>query len=189
MKQPLFVLSATLFCSTVFAQTAPNLPALTGATTSARGILPLPDGVERVVAIDAQNSILAQMSPQIGEPRRYSLIQVKHVYVGGIAMLFNGGSIVPTGPFVSPGFAQGGQFGGQNGNSGGQNNNFGGGIGQGQLGQQNNGFFPQNGFGNQQSGLQLTPNGGRTQASPQNQPGLTIGTPLGKFFVPGSVTN
>ncbi len=186
MKQQLLVLSAALFCSAAFAQTVPNLPALNGATGSAQGILPLPAGVQRVVAIDAQNSILAQMRPEIGEAAQYRLIQVKHVYVGGIAMLFNGGGVIPTGPFVSPGFAQGGQNGGQNGNNG----NVGGGFNQGQQSGQNNGFFPQNGFGNQQGGLQFTPNTGRAQnARPQNQPGLRIGTPIGNFFLPGQVTN
>lgn len=173
----LLILSSALLSTATFAQAAPSLPPLVGASSSSQGILPLPDGVQRVVAVDAQNTILAQMRPDNSEPLQYHLLQVKHVYAGGIAMLFKGSGVIPTGPFVSPGFAQGGNFGG------GQN-----GGNQGQQGQQGNGFlFPQGGLG-QQGNLQFTPNGSQLQR-PQNQPGLNLGTPIGNFFLPGKVTN
>ena len=69
-----------------------------------------------------------------GEEKSFRILIVKHVYAGGIAALFKGAGLVPTAPFVSPGYANGG--GNQNGGGGG----FGGQGGQ------------QGGFGGQQGG-------------------------------------
>lgn len=77
------------------------------------GLLPLPPGIARVIAVDAQNSLLAETTGENGVPRQFFGITVRHVYAGGIARLF-GGAVVPTAPFVSPYF-------------GGNNNNFKGG--------------------------------------------------------------
>ena len=94
------------------------------------------------------------------------LIQIKHIYAGGIALLF-GGSVLPTLPFVAPASGsnnfggnnqQGGQggFGGQQGGFGGQQGGFGG--QQGGFGGQQGGFGGQQGgfgggFGGQQGGF------------------------------------
>jgi hypothetical protein len=178
MKTYLIAAVTALFCAPAFAQTA--LPPLASTTSQAQGgILPLPDGVEKLVAIDAQNAILAQMRPEVGEAPQHRLIQVKHVYVGGIAMLFSGTAIIPTAPFVSPGFAQGNGFGAAPGG------NFGFPGGNQGMNQGNGFMFPQNNGFNGQQPNQFTPNTGRTQALRRNQPGLNIGTPVGNFFVPG----
>ena len=156
---------------------------LVGATSQAQGgVLPLPDGVEKLVALDAQNRILAQLRPAADEPQQFRLLEVKHVYVGGIVALF-GGTVIPTGPFVSPGFAGMNNFGAmsQGGfnvpggfNQNQQNNGFN--NGGNNQNQQNNGFnFPQqfnrpfqNGFttGN---GTTFNPNR-QAPLNPTNQP-------------------
>ena len=80
------------------------------------GLLPLPQGISRLIAVDAQNTLLAETDGENGEPRKFFGITVRHVYAGGIARLF-GGEVIPTAPFVSPYF---------NGNNGFNNNNNGG---------------------------------------------------------------
>ena len=98
------------------------------------GLLTLPPGISRLIAVDAQNTLLAESDGETsGEPRQFFGITVRHVYAGGIARLF-GGEVVPTAPFVSPFFNQ--NNGGFNGNN--QNNNGG----------NNNGNFGNNNFGN-----------------------------------------
>ena len=178
---------------------------LVGATSRAQGgVLPLPKGVEKLAAVDAQNSILAQLRAAPDEPLEYRLIQVKHVYVGGIVALF-GGTVIPTGPFVSPGFAGMNNFGamnqggfsapgGFNQNQQNQQNNGFNGAGNGNQNQQNNGFnFPQpfanpfqNGFttGN---GTTFNPNR-NAPLNPGNQPGIGFGTPRGNLFIPAQTT-
>jgi len=180
MKKHLLILSAALLASAALAQAAPAQAPLASTTSQAQGgVLPLPDGVDRLVGLDAQNTAVAQMRPEVGQDVHYHVILVKHVYVGGIVALF-GGTIVPTAPFVSPGMAQGGNFGGA------QGGNFGfpggGGVNQGQ---QNNGFlFPQGGVNNgQQNNAGFNPNR-NAPLRPNNQPGLGLGTPLGNFFLP-----
>ena len=37
------------------------------------------------------------------EPLKYTIVRVKHVYSGGIAQLFSGGSIIYSDQFVTPG--------------------------------------------------------------------------------------
>ena len=83
------------------------------------GALPLPEGVERVVSIDAFNILLAQTNRN-GQ-RDLSPIIVRHIYSGGVARLF-GGDTVPTELFVTPG-AFGGANNGRNG--GGNRGGFG----------------------------------------------------------------
>ena len=150
MKQHFLVLGVTLLAGSAFtqgahAQSATNLPPLVGATSKAQGgVFTLPNGVEKLSAVDAQNTIVAQMRPDSNEPRQYRLIQIRHVYAGGIAMLFGGSGVIPTAPFVSPGFAQGGNFGGQNGGQFGGNQNVNVGIGNGNQG--GSGFFFFGGF-------------------------------------------
>ena len=99
------------------------------------GVLPLPEGVEKVVSIDAFNILIAQSNRE--GKSELSPIIVRHIYSGGVARLF-GGETVPTAQFVSPG-----AFGGNRGNGGGQGNNS-----QGNGGGQNGGFGGQlGGFG------------------------------------------
>lgn len=115
------------------------------------GVLPLPEGLESVVSIDAFNILLAQINRD--GRRDLSPIIVRHIYSGGVARLF-GGSSVPTEQFVTPGTFGGGNGGGnggarggggfQNGGqNGGQNTGFGGGGTRGgtQGGGQNSGGF------------------------------------------------
>ena len=101
--------------------------------------LPLPEGVESVVSIDAFNILLAQTNRD--GRRDLSPSIVRHIYSGGVAKLFGGGSI-PTEQFVTPG-ALGGGNGGSGIRGGGQNGGFGG---------QNSGFGGNNGFGGVQNG-------------------------------------
>jgi hypothetical protein len=76
------------------------------------------------------------------EEKTFRILTVKHVYVGGIAGMFKGTGIIPTAPFVSPGFANGGGgIGGKN-----QGGGFGGGFG-GQQGGFGGGGFGGGGFG------------------------------------------
>jgi hypothetical protein len=80
------------------AQTRGNFPAR-GNNVAQGGTLPLPEGVNRVVSIDAHNYILAEEGT--GTQRTYSAINIRHLYSGGIAKLF-GGSSVSTDQFISP---------------------------------------------------------------------------------------
>jgi hypothetical protein len=111
--------------------------------------LPLPQGVQQVVSLDAYNTIIAQTQDDDGN-RHYTLIPIMHVYSGGIAALFGGVSI-PTEVFVSPaggrsGNGNNGGFGGGNGFAGGNGNNgFGGNGNNGFGGGGNNGFGGGNG--------------------------------------------
>ncbi|HEX9996792.1 MAG TPA: hypothetical protein VGB45_06590 [Abditibacterium sp.] len=78
------------------------------------GALPLPEGVRRVVSIDAYNVLLAEYERD-GQ-RGMSPIIVRHIYSGGVARLF-GGTSIPTEQFISPG-ATGGAGGAQGGRQG-----------------------------------------------------------------------
>lgn len=88
-----------------------------GATGANRagGIFALPQGVQRLVSLDAYNTLLAQTQDDDGTVH-YQLIPVRHIYSGGIAALF-GGTSIPTAVFVSPG--AGGNSSGGGGNRGG----------------------------------------------------------------------
>lgn len=111
------------------------------------GVFQLPQGVERLVALDAYNTLIAQTRDDDGTVH-YSLIPVRHIYAGGIAALF-GGTTIPTAQFVSPGgFGNGGGGGGR----GIGTTRLGGGNTLGGIGVGNNNF----GNGN---GLFQTPNG------------------------------
>jgi len=71
--------------------------------------LPLPYGIDRLVAIDAHNLLIAQLMPQDDDSGIDSSadlfrgISVNHVYAGGIARIF-GGAVFPAEPFISPAF-------------------------------------------------------------------------------------
>ena len=121
-----------------------------GQRNNNAGLLPLPPGIARIIAVDAQNTLLAESDGETngfanGASRQFFGITVRHVYAGGIARLF-GGEVIPTAPFVSPFFNQNnGGFNGNNGNN--QNNN--GGFNNGGF---NNGNFGNNNFGNNNFG-------------------------------------
>jgi len=129
------------------------------------GVFELPEGVSRVISIDAQNVLLAEMEGEDGQ-KEYVAIRPRHIYSGGLARLF-GGDVIPTEEFVSPAFANGGGFGNNVGNGNGfnGNNNFNG---------QNNGFNGQNNgpvFGGFNNGLNaggLQNNGGLVPNAPQS---------------------
>jgi hypothetical protein len=147
--------AASILLSTACASNAQTAPQRSGG-----GVLDLPEGISRVIAIDAHNILLAETNPEVtNEPRKIVPITVRHVYAGGIARLF-GGEVVPTEQFVSPAFNNAGNGNGGNanrGNRGGFNNRSGASpfsvsptIG-------NNGFgnrdFGNNGFGNSNTEL------------------------------------
>ncbi len=133
--------------------------------------LPLPEGVSRVIGIDAQNTLLVELEPETpGAPSEYRAIPVRHVYEGGIARLF-GGTTISTEDFVSPAFSKnGGGFGNMNnggpgnfvGNTNGGNgfgqNNFNGGYPNGGLVPNGNNFVP-NGYLNGALPNGVLPNG------------------------------
>ena len=129
----------------------------------AGAVIPLPQGVKRVISIDAYNTLLAETGE--GARSDYTLIPIRHVYSGGIAALF-GGISIPTALFVSPGAAAG--FGGGNGfgvsgfnggGVGGVNGFNGSGINNGFNGAGNGAFQnPDGSFGNSQTSL-VGPNG------------------------------
>lgn len=133
------------------------------------GVFPLPDKVERAVALDHTNQLLAQTRDDAGGTITQAL-SVKHVYIGGIAQLF-GIPVIPSRAFVSPGFNNGGFNNGLNQpgfNNGGANNGI------------NNGGF--NNGGNVNGG-----NGGNGFLFPQNnitfgagQPNFSV-QPFGQF--------
>jgi len=102
-RSPLGVLALLSAFSLSGLATAAN--AQTGpAPANAGAALPLPPGVNRLVSIDAFNDILAQSTGDNGPI--YNLLEIQHVYSGGIARLF-GGTTIPTAQFVSPGGAAG----------------------------------------------------------------------------------
>ena len=69
------------------------------------------------------------------EGKDYKIIIVRHIYAGGIAQLFQGGSVIATDAFVSPGVQGGGGLGGGIGGGGGfGGGGLGGGFGGGGLG-------------------------------------------------------
>lgn len=74
---------------------------------------------------------------------KLNFIVVKHIYVGGIAQLFNNSSTIATEPFVSPGSSSGS---GNGGGGGGRGGGFGGGGGGG-FGGGGGGGFGVGGFG------------------------------------------
>ncbi|BCM92287.1 hypothetical protein IAD21_04166 [Abditibacteriota bacterium] len=157
MKYQLAVAAILLSCATsAFAQRNNNRNNNNnqgGQQNRNGGTLPLPQGVDRVISIDAYNILLAESKDEDSGDSIYTPIVVRHVYSGGMAALF-GGTSIPTAQFVSPGSQNGG-----NGNGNGNNNRFGGGVGVGSLGGGNNGFnqgnngFNQNGFNQGNNGF------------------------------------
>lgn len=94
MKKMLMWMAVAAGACPVWAQTAGN-----GA------VFPLPPGVQQVVSIDAQNSLLVASQNDAGDPAtQINLIEIQHVYSGGIARLF-GGTVLPAAMFLTPGFA------------------------------------------------------------------------------------
>ena len=157
-------LAAGLFCL------APGIARAQTAPQTNGGVLDLPEGISRVIAVDAHNILLAETDPEAtNEPKKIVPLTVRHVYAGGIAKLF-GGEVVPTEQFVSPAFNNANGNGGGNGfNNGGNNrrnnaNPFGVGPTIGNPGFGNQGFgnqgFGNQGFGNQGFGNQGFGNGG-----------------------------
>jgi hypothetical protein len=150
------VLAASLsVCGAASAQTRPQ--------PAGGGVLPLPDNINKVVSIDAQNSLLVQSGTKGTE--EYNMLTVRHVYSGGIAALF-GGTSIPTEQFVSPGVTGGNsgtRTGGTNIRNVGSGNGFNGGtgVGNGFNGGTNNGntnrLFGLNSGGQVSSFAAITP--------------------------------
>ena len=153
MKITSILAGATLF--------ALGLGAFSSASAQPRGnnnraqgggaALPLPEGVRRVVSIDAYNVLLAEFERD--GKRGMSPLIVRHIYSGGIARLF-GGTSIPTEQFISPGVLGGGNNGGQGGIGGGIGGFGAGGVGGGQGGVTGigGGGFGGGGFGGAQGG-------------------------------------
>lgn len=67
--------------------------------------LQLPQGVEKLISIDAHNFLFVETrDPENPDDRQYSVIKPQHIYSGGIAQLF-GGTVVSTAQFLIPGGA------------------------------------------------------------------------------------
>lgn len=94
-------LSAGFVGSAAQAQTAP----------AGAGTMELPKGVTRVISIDAHNFLLVESVDADGK-KKYSIIQPRHVYSGGLARIF-GGTVIPTEALVIPESANGAGFQGQ----------------------------------------------------------------------------
>ena len=94
------------------------------------------------------------------EGKEYRVLQVRHVYVGGIASLFGDAGLITSEQFLIPESAMGGNngggggFGGNNGGGfgGGFGGNNGGGFGGGGFGGNNGGGFGGGGFGGNNGG-------------------------------------
>jgi hypothetical protein len=93
MKTSLFLTGATMIALSLSAQ-AQTRPNIRAAAT-----LPLPEGVKRVVSIDAYNVLLAETERD--GARGFAGIELRHGYSGGYARLF-GGTIISTAEFISP---------------------------------------------------------------------------------------
>ncbi len=198
MKSTVFVLATALISSAAFAQT--NRP---NTNNTQGGVFPLPNGVNRMIALEHNNSVLTESREDDGS-KRYAAFQLKHISPRVMAYLF-GATVISTEQLVMPpsmnsGFNNGGQnfgAGGNNGfnNGGFTNNNNGSNGGNGFMFPQNNTFG--NGFGSGSGSPQTTFNNGNRNFGnvpqntpfPRNQAGLGIGTPAGNFFVPAQTTN
>ena len=197
MKSTNFVLAALLTVSVSSAAFAQNTRQSNRQNTNVNtqvGVFPLPSGVNRMIALEHNNSVLTESREDDGS-KRYAAFQLKHINPRVMAYLF-GAETISTEQLVMPPSMNGG-FGNNGNNNGGQNFGFAGGNngfngGNGFVFPQNNAFGngANNGFGNQQFG-----NNGNFGNFPQNTPfpsnqaGLGIGTPVGNFFVPAQTTN
>lgn len=141
MKNLILTLGLVGACALAPATSALAQPARgANAAQGGGGVFALPQGVKRVVSIDAYNMLMVEVdrdgkSAYVGMPAR-------HVYSGGLARLF-GGTVVPTADFVSPGAGGNGQGGMGRGGAGGGNiglTGVGGGFGGGGFGGGNQGF-------------------------------------------------
>jgi ribonuclease Z len=170
------------------------LPAVAHAQQDDRdqngGILPLPDGVRRVIAIDAQNTLLAELEPDTpGGPSEYRFVPVRHVYAGGVARLF-GGDVISTEEFVSPAFSKNN---GQNGR--GRLNNtpndarFGVQRGFGQNNFNQNNGFPGYGYNGYNNGVTVLGPDGRPLPTlgPSIQAPSSLRNPRGNTFNPNTL--
>ncbi len=94
------VFTAVIACHPAQAQGTFTAPYQVGQGNQASQtpVFNLPPGVSKLVSIDAQNVLLAELTNG-----QYQLLAVQHVYSGGIARLF-GGAVIPTAAFVSPAF-------------------------------------------------------------------------------------
>ena len=114
-----------------------------GRNNNNGAVLQLPQDVERLVAVNAYNTIIIQNKANTLKPL-YQTYKTQHIPASGIARLF-GGTVITTEELLGldqvGGFGNNGGFGGGFSNSG----NFGGGFGQNGFGQNGLG---QNGSGN-----------------------------------------
>jgi hypothetical protein len=103
------LLAAASFAQDIPAQefSTPEAPASQNRNNG--GVIKLPEGVSRVISIDAHNTLLAELEDAQTGAKEYRSFPIQHVYSGGIAKVM-GGDIVPTEPFVSPYFSKGGQL-------------------------------------------------------------------------------
>lgn len=150
----IFILAAALLVPITLANAQPraNRNQNNGQNANGGGAFPLPKGVKRVISVDALNTLLVESEDEDGN-KGVSAIPVRHIYSGGLALLFGGFSI-PTQIFVAPAQAGGGFNGGGN-----QNGGFNGGQFNQQNGGGNQGFGGNQAFGGNQ-GLNNAANGG-----------------------------
>jgi len=88
--------SAALLCATACATTAQAQ-----TRNSSTAIIPLPYGVDQLIADDAHSTLLAVASPDENGAREVREIKVRHIYPGAIARIF-GGQVIPTEVFAGP---------------------------------------------------------------------------------------
>lgn len=208
VKPIVFVYAAVLITNIAFAQN--NRATRNGNANGQQqgGVFALPPNVDRMLALEHNNTVIAQTREDDGS-KSYRALQMRHISPRALAYIF-GATTIPTEALVMPpsfnnGFNGGGQNFGFPGNNGGFNNGFNNG---------NNGFngggngflFPQgnsnfgnglgNGFGNNFGNQRQWNNGTVNRGNfPQNRmfqgngAGLNVGTPLGNIFLPGQTTN
>lgn len=198
MKSTVFVLAAALISSAAFAQ---NNRQNTTVNTQV-GVFPLPSGVNRIVAMEHNNTLLAETSEDDGS-KRYAAFKTRYISPRVLAYLF-GATTISTEQLVMPPSMNGGfnnNGGGQNfgfpGANNGGNNGFNGGGNGFMFPQSNTNFGNGNGFNNGFGSPQTAFNNGNANLGnvpqntpfPRNQAGLGLGTPLGNFFAPAQTTN
>ena len=191
LKPIVFVLATAFISQTAFAQNNRATRNGNPNNNTQGGVFALPKNVDRIVAFEHNNSVIAQTSEDDGS-KSYRALQMRHISPRALAYIFGATTISTEALVMPPAFNNGFNGGGQNFGFPGNNGANNGGINNGNNGfNGGNGFlFPQgntnfgNGFGNGAG------NGfNNRQPQPNNGTGLGMGTPAGNFFLPAQPAN